>query len=140
MMLEIKGYKYLKSFPDTSEAELSVYKNLHFTVADISFIYIRNKRGPRISLNLTGLSLQVGAHIYAKATFIVFIIVTTVLVSIFVSFFIVGPLVVTLPDSSVLNGTSQSTANYSGFQLHTLEGNLLRKCWTCCLMPWFDIL
>uniref|UniRef100_H3CGQ7 Solute carrier family 12 member 9 n=1 Tax=Tetraodon nigroviridis TaxID=99883 RepID=H3CGQ7_TETNG len=57
----------------------------------------------------------VGAHIYAKATFIVFIIVTTVLVSVFISFFIVGPLRVTLPVDSVLNGTSHNTANYSGF-------------------------
>uniref|UniRef100_A0A671Z159 Solute carrier family 12 member 9 n=1 Tax=Sparus aurata TaxID=8175 RepID=A0A671Z159_SPAAU len=76
-------------------------------------------------LNLTCLSLQVGAHIYAKAAFIVFLIVTTVLVSVFMSFFIVEPIVVILPDTSSLNSTSLSTANYSGFQLHTLEGNLL---------------
>lgn len=69
-----------------------------------------------------------GAHIYAKATFIVFIIVLTVLASIFISFFTVGPRVVTLPESSVFNGTSQSVANYSGFRLRTLESNLLRKC------------
>lgn len=68
-----------------------------------------------------------GAHIYAKATFIVFIIVTTVLVSVFVSFFVVPPLEVTLPESSVWNGTGHGTANYSGFQLLTLEGNLRRK-------------
>ncbi|XP_010728281.2 solute carrier family 12 member 9 [Larimichthys crocea] len=67
----------------------------------------------------------VGAHIYAKATFIIFIIVTTVLASTFISFFIVRPVVVILPDSSGLNGTGLSTANYSGFQLHTLESNLL---------------
>lgn len=69
----------------------------------------------------------VGAHIYAKATFIIFIIVTTVLASTFISFFIVRPVVVILPDSSGLNGTGLSTANYSGFQLHTLESNLLRE-------------
>uniref|UniRef100_H2T298 Solute carrier family 12 member 9 n=1 Tax=Takifugu rubripes TaxID=31033 RepID=H2T298_TAKRU len=67
----------------------------------------------------------VGAHIYAKATFIVFIIVTTVLVSVFVSFFVVAPLEVTLPESSVWNGTGHGTANYSGFRLLTLEGNLM---------------
>ncbi|GLD51095.1 solute carrier family 12 member 9-like isoform X1, partial [Lates japonicus] len=67
----------------------------------------------------------VGAHIYAKATFIIFIIVTTVLASIFISFFIVGPVVVILPDTSVLNSTSLSIANYTGFRLHTLEVNLL---------------
>ncbi|XP_074507401.1 solute carrier family 12 member 9-like isoform X2 [Sebastes fasciatus] len=67
----------------------------------------------------------VGAHIYAKATFIIIIIVAAVLVTIFINFFIVGPIVVILPDSSGLNGTSLSTGNYTGFQLHTLKGNLL---------------
>ncbi|XP_063318642.1 solute carrier family 12 member 9-like [Pelmatolapia mariae] len=66
----------------------------------------------------------VGAHIYAKATFIIFIVVMTVLASIFISFFIVGPTVVTLPHTSAVNTTSMSTANYTGFRLHTLEGNL----------------
>lgn len=67
----------------------------------------------------------VGAHIYAKATFIIFIIVMTVLASIFISFFIVGPVVVTLSDASVLNSTGLITSNYTGLRLHTLEGNLL---------------
>ncbi|XP_069367864.1 solute carrier family 12 member 9-like isoform X2 [Paralichthys olivaceus] len=66
----------------------------------------------------------VGAHIYAKAAFIIFIIVTTVLVSIFISFFIVGPVGVILPDTSV-NSTSLTIANFTGFQLHTLQSNLL---------------
>ncbi|XP_030608205.1 solute carrier family 12 member 9-like isoform X2 [Archocentrus centrarchus] len=66
----------------------------------------------------------VGAHIYAKAIFVIFIIVMTVLASIFMSFFIMGPIVVILPHTSVLNTTSMSTANYTGFRLHTLEGNL----------------
>uniref|UniRef100_A0A3Q2UXI5 Solute carrier family 12 member 9 n=1 Tax=Haplochromis burtoni TaxID=8153 RepID=A0A3Q2UXI5_HAPBU len=66
----------------------------------------------------------VGAHIYAKATFIIFIVVMMVLASIFISFFIVGPTVVTLSHTSAVNTTSMSTANYTGFRLHTLEGNL----------------
>lgn len=66
----------------------------------------------------------VGAHIYAKATFIIFIVVMTVLASIFISFFIVGPTVVILSHTSAVNTTSMSTANYTGFRLHTLEGNL----------------
>uniref|UniRef100_A0A3Q1AZ22 Solute carrier family 12 member 9 n=1 Tax=Amphiprion ocellaris TaxID=80972 RepID=A0A3Q1AZ22_AMPOC len=66
----------------------------------------------------------VGAHIYAKATFIIFIIVVTALASIFISFFSVGPVGVILPDTSALNSTSMSTANYTGFRLHTLESNL----------------
>lgn len=67
-----------------------------------------------------------GAHIYAKATFIIVLIVTVVLATIFINFFIVGPTVVILPVG--LNSTSINTANYTGFQLHTLEGNLMRKC------------
>ncbi|XP_056149126.1 solute carrier family 12 member 9-like [Lampris incognitus] len=66
----------------------------------------------------------VGAHIYAKATFVIFIIVVTVLISIFISFFIVGPRVVTLPDVSVINITGPTTANYTGLLLRTLESNL----------------
>lgn len=72
-----------------------------------------------------------GAHIYAKATFIIFIIVTTVLASIFLSFFIVKPVVLILPDTSLINNSSLSAANFTGFRSHTLEDNLMRKCWTC---------
>lgn len=74
---------------------------------------------------------QVGAHIYAKATFIVFIIVLLVLASIFISFFIVGPRVIVLPPSAVVNSTAQTVANYTGIQFHTLKSNLLRKCQMC---------
>ncbi|KAG7523733.1 solute carrier family 12 member 9-like [Solea senegalensis] len=66
----------------------------------------------------------VGAHIYAKAAFVIFIIVTTVLVSIFISFFVVQPFVVILPDTSALNSTGQRSANFTGFHLHTLKNNL----------------
>lgn len=74
---------------------------------------------------------QVGAHIYAKATFIVFIVVLLVLASIFISFFIVGPRVVALPPSAVFNSTAQTVANYTGIRLHTLKSNLMRKCQMC---------
>ncbi|KAM3866227.1 solute carrier family 12 member 9-like [Diretmus argenteus] len=67
----------------------------------------------------------VGAHIYAKATFVIFIIVMTVLASTFISFFVVGPRVVTLPDINVANITGPTTANYTGLRLHTLKSNLL---------------
>ncbi|XP_047223455.1 solute carrier family 12 member 9-like [Girardinichthys multiradiatus] len=66
----------------------------------------------------------VGAHIYAKATFIIFIIVLTVLASVFTSFFIMGPTVVILPEASLSNSTSRRTANYTGLWLSTLKGNL----------------
>ncbi|KAJ4936840.1 hypothetical protein JOQ06_001426 [Pogonophryne albipinna] len=67
----------------------------------------------------------VGAHIYAKATFVIVIIFVVVLTTIFINFIIVGPIVVMLPGNSGLNGTSTRTANYTGFRRHTFEGNLL---------------
>ncbi|KAM4605137.1 solute carrier family 12 member 9-like [Polymixia lowei] len=66
----------------------------------------------------------VGAHIYAKATFVIFIIVVTALASIFISFFTVGPRVLTLPDTSAVNSTSPVTSNYTGLRLHTLKSNV----------------
>lgn len=68
----------------------------------------------------------VGAHIYAKATFLIFIIVMSVLSSVFVSFFIVGPRVVVLPVVSG-NSTQPATANFTGLKMDTLLGNLWGK-------------
>ncbi|MEQ2190993.1 hypothetical protein XENOCAPTIV_017420 [Xenoophorus captivus] len=72
----------------------------------------------------------VGAHIYAKATFIIFLVVISVLIMIFISFFVVRPKSITLPSSSFFNGTGPgfpTTANYTGFKLETLLGNLYGK-------------
>ncbi|XP_036005831.1 solute carrier family 12 member 9 [Fundulus heteroclitus] len=72
----------------------------------------------------------VGAHIYAKATFIIFLVVIFVLIMIFISFFVVGPKPITLPSpssSNPPNGTGPvlpTTANFTGFKLETLLGNL----------------
>ncbi|XP_054612475.1 solute carrier family 12 member 9-like isoform X2 [Dunckerocampus dactyliophorus] len=66
----------------------------------------------------------VGAHIYTKAAFLIFLIVTTVLASVFSSFFIVGPRLITLPDTPVMNSSTHAIANYTGLRLHTLERNL----------------
>uniref|UniRef100_A0A8C7ZSK9 Solute carrier family 12 member 9 n=1 Tax=Oryzias sinensis TaxID=183150 RepID=A0A8C7ZSK9_9TELE len=66
----------------------------------------------------------VGAHIYAKATFLIFIIVMAVLASVFISFFVLEPTAVILPDTFHVNNTSPATANYTGVRLRTLEGNL----------------
>lgn len=68
----------------------------------------------------------VGAHIYAKTTFIIFIVVISVLASIFVSFFIVGPREIVLPVDSV-NGSSLTIINYTGFHFYTLKNNLMPK-------------
>ncbi|XP_054884071.1 solute carrier family 12 member 9 isoform X2 [Poeciliopsis prolifica] len=70
----------------------------------------------------------VGAHIYAKATFVIFLVVILVLIMIFVSFFVVHPKMVTLPSPfKPSNGTGPvypTTANFTGFKLETLLGNL----------------
>ncbi|XP_061923918.1 solute carrier family 12 member 9-like [Entelurus aequoreus] len=70
----------------------------------------------------------VGAHIYAKATFLIFLVVIFVLGTIFISFFAVRPRTIILPGSAtsdlVVNGTGPTTANFTGFKLDTLLGNL----------------
>lgn len=73
----------------------------------------------------------VGAHIYAKTTFIIFLVVMLALLTIFISFFAVRPRVVPLPGSALpSNGTGPvfpTTANFTGFKLDTLKGNLMGK-------------
>ncbi|XP_060902144.1 solute carrier family 12 member 9 [Labrus mixtus] len=67
----------------------------------------------------------VGAHIYAKATFIIFLVVMVVLGTIFASFFAVRPRTITLPGSPFFNGSEfPTTGNFTGFKLDTLLGNL----------------
>lgn len=74
---------------------------------------------------------MVGAHIYAKTTFLIFLVVMFVLGTIFISFFAVHPRTITLPpsatSSSTGNGTGLATANFTGFKLDTLLGNLWGK-------------
>lgn len=74
----------------------------------------------------------VGAHIYAKATFLIFLVVMFVLGTIFVSFFAVSPRTISLPSigNPAANGTGPllpTTANFTGFKLETLLGNLWGK-------------
>lgn len=67
----------------------------------------------------------VGAHIYAKATFLIFLVVMFVLGTVFISFFAVRPRTITLPSfSNPSNITGPTTANFTGFKLETLLGNL----------------
>lgn len=73
----------------------------------------------------------VGAHIYAKTTFLIFVIVIVVLITVFISFFAVHPQSITLPDLKP-NATGPTTANFTGFKLDTLLGNIwgkLEDCW-----------
>ncbi|XP_051934823.1 solute carrier family 12 member 9 [Hippocampus zosterae] len=71
---------------------------------------------------------MVGAHIYAKATFLIFLVVMFVLGTIFISFFAVRPRTIILPSSDdsnpMGNATGPTTANFTGFKLETLLGNL----------------
>ncbi|KAJ8378096.1 hypothetical protein AAFF_G00248100 [Aldrovandia affinis] len=65
----------------------------------------------------------VGAHIYARTTFLIFLVVMVVLGIIFISFFAVTPRVVLLPPPPP-NSSSPVSANFTGFKLDTLLGNL----------------
>ncbi|XP_077579434.1 solute carrier family 12 member 9 isoform X2 [Stigmatopora nigra] len=71
---------------------------------------------------------MIGAHIYAKATFLIFLVVMFVLGTIFISFFAVHPRTILLPgfanSNPMVNATGPSTANFTGFKLETLIGNL----------------
>ncbi|KAK5868223.1 hypothetical protein PBY51_009256 [Eleginops maclovinus] len=74
---------------------------------------------------------MVGAHLYVKATFLIFLVVMFVLGTVFVSFFAVSPRTIVLPYSASfkppVNGTGPTfptTANFTGFKLDTLLGNL----------------
>ncbi|XP_038817037.1 solute carrier family 12 member 9-like [Salvelinus namaycush] len=70
----------------------------------------------------------VGAEIYAKASFLIFLVVMLVLATIFISFFTVCPRTILLPAAlPVHNNTGPqppNMANFTGFKLDTLLGNL----------------
>ncbi|XP_025023152.1 solute carrier family 12 member 9-like isoform X2 [Python bivittatus] len=66
----------------------------------------------------------VGAGIYAKATFLIFLVVMVVLGTVCLSFFLVGVRVVWLPASFDGNHTEVLNASFTGFKLSTLLGNL----------------
>nr|CAB3266105.1 solute carrier family 12 member 9-like [Phallusia mammillata] len=73
----------------------------------------------------------VGAEIYAKTTFLIFLIVMVSIASIIISFFAKKPLQVLLP---VLNSTTAvssvcnvSVVNYTGLSYDTMHGNLFEK-------------
>ncbi|KAG8136318.1 putative Solute carrier family 12 member 9-like protein [Naja naja] len=62
--------------------------------------------------------------IYAKATFLIFLIVMVVLGTVCLSFFIVGVRVVGLPAATDGNRTRFANASFTGFKLSTLLDNL----------------
>uniref|UniRef100_A0A8C1KS51 Solute carrier family 12 member 9 n=1 Tax=Cyprinus carpio TaxID=7962 RepID=A0A8C1KS51_CYPCA len=76
-----------------------------------------------VILLLCVLVCLIGAHIYAKATFLIFIIVIVVLGTIFISFFIVPFRTVQLPGHRNAS-IGPTSANFTGFKLDTLMGNV----------------
>ncbi|XP_059801237.1 solute carrier family 12 member 9 [Hypanus sabinus] len=68
----------------------------------------------------------VGADIYAKATFIIFIIVIVVLSTVFISFFAVSPRSINITVTSG-NNTEFREGLFTGFNLSTLKSNLPSK-------------
>ncbi|XP_069775964.1 solute carrier family 12 member 9 isoform X2 [Narcine bancroftii] len=66
----------------------------------------------------------VGAQIYAKTSFLIFLLVHIVLVTIFVSFFAVSPKMVWIVEQSG-NVSHVIHINYTGFDLATLRRNLV---------------
>ncbi|KAG9493895.1 hypothetical protein GDO78_001651 [Eleutherodactylus coqui] len=65
----------------------------------------------------------VGASIYAKATFLIFIIVMVVLITVFISFFVVKEKVVSIVTTDS-NGTHYLNGTFTGFRLSTLKDNV----------------
>ncbi|XP_077146320.1 solute carrier family 12 member 9-like isoform X1 [Ranitomeya variabilis] len=76
-----------------------------------------------ILLFLCLLVCLVGASIYAKATFLIFIIVMVVLITVFISFFAVKEKVVHIVTTDS-NGTNYINGTFTGFKLSTLKENL----------------
>uniref|UniRef100_A0A8C2A1K5 Solute carrier family 12 member 9 n=1 Tax=Cyprinus carpio TaxID=7962 RepID=A0A8C2A1K5_CYPCA len=76
-----------------------------------------------VILLLCVLVCLIGAHIYAKATFLIFIIVMVVLGTIFISFFAVPFRTIQLPSHRNAS-LSPTSANFTGFKLDTLLGNV----------------
>lgn len=76
-----------------------------------------------VLLALCLLVCLVGASIYAKATFLIFLIVACVLGTILVSFFATRPLGVSI-HLPYFNGSETENGNFTGFSLTTLRNNL----------------
>uniref|UniRef100_A0A8C5U6V3 Solute carrier family 12 member 9 n=1 Tax=Malurus cyaneus samueli TaxID=2593467 RepID=A0A8C5U6V3_9PASS len=77
-----------------------------------------------VLLALCLLVCLVGASIYAKATFLIFLIVAAVLGTILVSFFATRPLRVPIRLPHSPNGSETDNGSFTGFSLDTLRDNL----------------
>ena len=69
----------------------------------------------------------VGAHIYAKASFIILLVVTVAVLSILISPLVVGPQHFSFTHVLDHNRTVTHNGTYTGFNSSTLAGNLGRE-------------
>lgn len=69
----------------------------------------------------------VGAHIYSRAAFLIFLVVTISLLSIFISPLALGPRNFTFSRQGGGNHTHVYNASFTGFNATTLRNNLGRK-------------
>lgn len=72
----------------------------------------------------------VGAHIYSRTAFVILLVITVTLLSIFVSSLAVKPLDFTITRQLSANQSVRYNASYTGYNVTTLRNNLgCERCW-----------
>lgn len=71
----------------------------------------------------------VGAHIYSRTAFVILLVVTVSLLSIFISSVAVKPRDFLITHKGSGNQTLHYNASYTGFNVTTLRNNLGCECW-----------
>nr|XP_014346148.1 PREDICTED: solute carrier family 12 member 9 isoform X2 [Latimeria chalumnae] len=110
------------------EAILDVFGKLPET-ADASRVhalpqsYFYNVLYATVLLLICLLVCMVGAQIYSKASFFIFLLVNLVLITIFISFFAVGPKEIVIVHT-LNHGNQTYTTSFTGFNVSTLKSNL----------------
>lgn len=70
----------------------------------------------------------VGAHIYSRTAFVILLVVTVSLLSVFISSVAVKPFNIVLTHPGPDNQTLRFNTSYTGFSAATLRSNLGREC------------
>lgn len=71
----------------------------------------------------------VGAHIYSRTAFVILLVVTVSLLSIFISSVAVKPRDFVITHKGSGNQTLRYNTSYTGFNVTTLRNNLGCECW-----------
>lgn len=71
----------------------------------------------------------VGAHIYSRTAFVILLVVTASLLSIFISSVAVKPQSFVITHQGPGNQTVRYNASYTGYNATTLRNNLGCECW-----------